>query len=574
MHLKNRLLSILAQQLTILVCLGFSSVLFLPAIVSGQGTSDIDPELAGIPANTAPVKVDGKTLFFVRGIASYPAEQRAATIGKRIEKAAANDSISSDSVLLVAREDRVMIYAGNEFIMSVYDADAEMEGIIRTVLAELFQQKIKVSIDSYRYERSRPALKTKMVNALIATGILIVILFGMLWLIRKIRNLLERKIQARIDSVENISFRLIRSHQLWKAFFLLFRVFRFVVILLLITGFLQYVLGQFPWTNKVALYTLGLFLDPVIKMGKGLLGFLPSLAFLIVIYVVTRYLLKLIKLFFAGIQDESIRMARFDPEWAMPTFKILRLFVIIFALVLAYPYIPGSNTSAFKGISVFLGVLLSLGSSSFIANIIAGYSMTYRGAFKKGDRIQVGDVTGFVEEQKLMVTRVRTLKNEDVVIPNSTMLSSNIVNYSARVKDTGLILHTTVGIGYETPWRQVDAMLKLAAEKTEGLLKNPPPFVIKQSLGDFAVNYEINAYCNDASKIPFYYNILHQNILDIFNENNVQIMTPAYEGDPETPKVVPREQWNTPLANERREEKGERREERREERGERRKEKL
>jgi len=141
-----------------------------------------------------------------------------------------------------------------------------------------------------------------------------------------------------------------------------------------------------------------------------------------------------------------------------------------------------------------------------------------------------------------------SLKNEEIVIPNTTMLSSNIVNYSAKAKDKGLILHTSVGIGYETPWRQVDAMLKLAADRTEGLLKNPPPFVLKKSLGDFAVTYEINVYCDDVSRMPMYYSILHQNILDVFNENNVQIMTPAYEGDPEIPKVVPKDQWDIPLA--------------------------
>jgi small-conductance mechanosensitive channel len=147
------------------------------------------------------------------------------------------------------------------------------------------------------------------------------------------------------------------------------------------------------------------------------------------------------------------------------------------------------------------------------------------------------------------------------VIPNSTLLSSNIVNYSKRAAEAGLILHTTVGIGYETPWRQVDAMLKEAAGRTEGLLKDPPPFVLKQSLGDFAVNYEINAYTADAVHIQRLYTVLHQNILDVFNENNVQIMTPAYETDPAEPKVVPEELWHTPLAKERREEKGERREE-------------
>ena len=174
--------------------------------------------------------------------------------------------------------------------------------------------------------------------------------------------------------------------------------------------------------------------------------------------------------------------------------------------------------------------------------------MTYRGAFKKGDRIKVDDQIGFVEEQRLLVTRLRSLKNEEIVIPNSTLLNSNITNYNASTKDKGVILHTTVGIGYETPWRQVEAMLLLAANRTEGLLKEPPPYVLQQSLGDFAITYEINVYCNDVIRIPHLYTALHRNILDVFNENNVQIMTPAYEGDPEIPKVVPRDQWNAPIA--------------------------
>jgi small-conductance mechanosensitive channel len=157
-----------------------------------------------------------------------------------------------------------------------------------------------------------------------------------------------------------------------------------------------------------------------------------------------------------------------------------------------------------------------------------------------------------VEEQKLLVTRLRSTKNEEIVIPNSVLLGSNIINYSTKAREKGLILHTTVGIGYETPWRQVEAMLILAANRTEGLLKDPPPFILHLSLGDFAVNYELNVYCNDVILMNELYTRLHRNILDVFNENNVQIMTPAYEGDPEIPKVVPRDQWNTPLAGEER----------------------
>jgi small-conductance mechanosensitive channel len=187
--------------------------------------------------------------------------------------------------------------------------------------------------------------------------------------------------------------------------------------------------------------------------------------------------------------------------------------------------------------------MFSIGSSSFIANIIAGYSMTYRRAFRVGDRIQVGEVFGDVSEIRLQVTHLRSLKNEEIVVPNSSLLSSSVVNYSSLARSRGLILHTTVGIGYETPWRQVEAMLLLAAERTPGLLREPAPFVLQKSLGDFCVVYEINVYCDVPAEMAALYSRLHQNILDVFNEYGVQIMTPAYEGDPERPKLVPKAKW-------------------------------
>jgi small-conductance mechanosensitive channel len=212
-------------------------------------------------------------------------------------------------------------------------------------------------------------------------------------------------------------------------------------------------------------------------------------------------------------------------------------------VVVAYPYIPGSSSEAFKGVSIFLGVVVSLGSSSVIANLMAGYTMIYRRAFKVGDRISIENLTGDVMEKRLMVTHLRTVKNEEVIVPNSTIINSNIINYSTLARSRGLILHTTLGIGYETPWRQVEAMLLLAADRTPGLLKEPAPFVLQKSLGGFAVNYELNAYCDKPHAMTQLYTAMHRNILDIFNEHGVQIMTPAYEGDPETPKVVPKDQW-------------------------------
>ena len=523
-------------------------VLFiLTGTLTAQQVMESDLETLENQKLIAPVKVDGDVLFMVRGSTSFPASDRAASISKRIRKAASNPYIPADSITIRSFADHVEIYAGSEFIMNVFAGDAEVEHLSIEIFSNMIKKKITATIKLYRIARSQPILFKKSARALGAAILLTVILIFLFWLFRKLNKVFQTRIQRRIESVENKSFKLIRSGQLWKAFNILFKTLRIGVTVLLIASFLNYILGLFPWTNNIATYTLKLFLDPVISMGDGILHFLPSLAFLIVIFLVTRYLLKLIKLLFTGLQNGDIIIKNFYPDWAMPTFRILRILVIAFALVIAYPYIPGSSSSAFKGVSVFVGLLLSLGSSSFISNVIAGYSLTYRRAFKRGDRIKVNDSDGFVEDQSLLVTRLRSLKAEEIVIPNSVMINSSILNYTSCAKEQGLVMHTVVGIGYETPWRQVDAMLKLAADRTEGLLKDPPPYVLKLSLGDFAVNYEINVFCSDVSRMHFLYNDLHQNILDVFNENNVQIMTPAYVMDPPEPKVVPEEQWNTPV---------------------------
>lgn len=523
-------------------------IFLLPVIAWCQGTGDVDPTLKEAQVNLAPVRVDGEVLFYVKGVMSYPADIRAKTIQKRIYKAAENRNILSDSVKAISDIGRMQIYAGREFIMNVYPIDAEADGISKELQAEVIVEKIKTIITNYRQERSADVIQANILKAFIAAVLMIVSLLIFRWLFRRLTHGLSRRVKNKIDQLENVSYKLIQANQLTKFLNVLTKTISGILIIIITVGFLDYILGLFPWTKAISVYILELFLDPLRSIGISFVDYLPSLIFLVVIFLVTQYLIKLTKLFFTGIDSGGIHIQNFDPEWAMPTFKIVKFFIIVFAVVVAFPYIPGSSTGAFQGISVFLGVLFSLGSSSFISNVVAGYSMTYRRAFKKGDRIQVNEMNGYVEEQSLMVTRLRSVKNEEIVIPNSLMLNSSVVNYSARAKQQGLILHTTVGIGYETPWRQVDAMLKLAADRTEGLLKDPPPFVLKKELGDFCITYEINVYCDDVLNMFKYYTELHQHILDLFNENNVQIMTPAYEGDPETPKVVPKEQWNTPLA--------------------------
>jgi small-conductance mechanosensitive channel len=248
--------------------------------------------------------------------------------------------------------------------------------------------------------------------------------------------------------------------------------------------------------------------------------------------------LKFIRLVFSSIENGTITIGGFDPDWAKPTYRLFRIFVVAFAVVVAFPYIPGSNTQAFKGVSLFIGLVFSLGSTSIIGNMISGYTLTYRRVFKPGDRVKIGDHVGDVQESRLLVTYLRTIKNEVTAVPNSSIVNAAVVNYSSLAQTKGLILHTSVGIGYETPWRQVEAILFEAAARTPGLLREPKPFVHEKELRTFDVEYQLNVYCDRPNSTASVYAALHRNILDLCNEYGVQIMTPAYESDPKDAKVV------------------------------------
>jgi small-conductance mechanosensitive channel len=253
------------------------------------------------------------------------------------------------------------------------------------------------------------------------------------------------------------------------------------------------------------------------------------LVFLAVLFFITRYVLRTLRFFFEQVSAEKVTVSGLDAEVAPITYRLIKLLILALVLVIAYPYIPGSESSAFKGVSIFLGVLFSLGSSSAIANLIAGVSLTYMRAFRVGDVIKVGDSTGVVLERRLYITRLKTFKNEDITIPNGIILTSHVTNFSQEVrKGDGLILHTSVTIGYDAPWETVHALLIEAANRTAHILKNPLPFVLQTTLNDFYVTYELNAYTATPERMPWIYGALHQNIQNQFNEAGVEIMSPHY----------------------------------------------
>jgi len=505
---------------------------------------------------TAPVEIDGNVLFRVRGVTSLPADQRAAGIRSRIEALARNPSFKTENLKTVDSGGYLSIMAGDVRVMALADADAQLEQVSLADLGRAGVDRIRDAIVQYRAERTTNSLLRAGVHALIATVVFTVAFVVLTWIAGKLELLLLRRLEGRIHSFGIQSFEIVRADRVIRILNALQRTFRLVVQFAFVVAYLSYVLRLFPFTRSTGNRLFELLAVPLVATGRDFLAAIPSLLFLTLLFIVTRFFLKLLRLFFDAVDRGTVRLDNFEQEWAEPTYKIVRLVVIALVAIIAYPYIPGSDSAAFKGISVFLGVLLSLGSSSAIANIIAGYTMIYRRAFRVGDRVKVGDTIGDVIEMRLQGTHVRTLKNEEVVIPSSQILNSHVVNYSSLGTKQGLILHTTVGIGYETPWRQVEAMLLLAASRTEGVEKEPAAFVHQTSLGDFAVNYELNAYTRAVPAMLEVYTSLHRNVLDVFNEYEVAIMTPAYVADPRDAKIVPKDRWNAPPAAQREREGG------------------
>jgi len=493
---------------------------------------------------SAPVVVDGAALFRVRGTSAYPADKRAGIIAQRIVSLAADPTFTREKLRIDnAQPDVAVVMADNTLLMAVYDADARLEGVAPNILAASIVIRIGEAVDTWRHDRA-PAILGR--NALFAAGATLaffLVLWASLVLFRRASRLKDGSLGKRVRDVNVFGLSILRAQQLWVLLGGALRLFWVTTILAAGYLYLSSVLMLFPWTRGFASNLIMLLVDPLRTIGRGFLEALPNLGFLLVLYFITRYALKLIRLFFDNIAEGKVTLTDFEQDWAIPTYRLVKIVVVAFAVIVAYPYIPGSSSEAFKGVSLFIGVIFSLGSSSVISNMIAGYTMIYRKLFKVGDRVRIGEFVGDVDQVRMLVSYLRTVKNEIVVIPNSTIINGEVVNYTTLSRKAGLILHTTVGIGYETPWRQVEAMLLEAAARTPGLLREPPPFVMHKTLGDFCVIYEINAFCDDSHAMDRLYTELHRNILDLFNEYGVQIMTPAYEGDPEQPKIVPREQW-------------------------------
>ena len=377
---------------------------------------------------------------------------------------------------------------------------------------------------------------------LLLVAIATIILFKVFGWVKAGFNLVAGRIESeREKSLKGFKFQRVEiftASQLTSFLLGVNKYVRYGVNILLVFAYLTGVFSVFPQTRGVVMKMLASIFDIVQSAWQGLMDYLPSLLNLIVIIFATYYLLKFMRFIFHEIEKGTITFAGFHADWALPTYQMMRFVVIAFALVVAFPFLPGSGSPAFQGVSVFVGLLFSLGSTSVVANIVSGVVLTYTRSFRMGDRVKIADTVGDIIEKGLLVTRIRTIKNVEITIPNSMVMGSHIINYSTVSQEHGLILNTTVTLGYDIPWRLIHETLIKAAQTTPGILPEPRPFVLQTSLDDSYVSYELNAYTNQPNRMAVIYSELHQNIQDFCNEAGIEILSPLYgalrDGNPST----------------------------------------
>jgi len=477
----------------------------------------------------APVGLDGKTLFFVRErVMSFTPEDRAGAIRRKLEMFLKDPLSHPETITVLDAETTSEIMAGEVVLMTITDRDAAAEGKPRAELAKEYAESLRSAVRSHIEVYGNRSLLLGAAYTLLATLVLAAFLVLFRRLFPRLYSIADSWKGTRIRSIRVQSVEILNADTIIGFIKGTIRWIRILATFLLFYVYIPLVLSFFPWTRGVAAVLIGYIFRPLKVVGNGILDFLPNLFFLVVISAVTHYVLRVIRFFFSGVEKGTFTIPGFYREWGEPTFKIVRVLVVAFAAVVAFPYLPGSGSPAFQGVSIFLGVLFSLGSTSAVANIVAGLILTYMRAFRVGDRVKIADSVGDVLEKTLLVTRVRTIKNVDVTIPNSMILASHIINYSSSAGEFGLILNTVVTIGYDVPWKQVHELLISAARKTNGILEPPAPFVLQTSLDDFYVSYELNAYTGNPQVMAVTYSLLHQNIQDAFNEAGVEIMSPHY----------------------------------------------
>jgi small-conductance mechanosensitive channel len=372
------------------------------------------------------------------------------------------------------------------------------------------------------------AQKLGIVAGIIAGQILLI---WIVWLLfKRLSEKISNSTDFRIKPLVIKNFRLLTSRQITNIILFLLKILKYVITAFQLFITVPIVFSFFPATEKLASTIFGFFLTPLKNIFFNAIRYIPNIITIIIILVITKYIIRALRFFTVQVAKGKLKLPRFYPEWAQPTFNILRFLLYAFTVAIIYPYLPGSDSRFFQGVSVFVGLIVSFGSSSAIGNLVAGLIITYMRSFKIGDRIQIQGNIGFVVEKSIMVLRIKTTKNEYITIPNLQVLQASIINYntSSDEDEEGLILHAEITFAYTTPWRLIHEILIEAALKTCHVLKNPKPFVLQTALDDFYAEYQINCYTKEIDNMPAIYSELYANLQDGFASRGLDMTAPHF----------------------------------------------
>lgn len=481
------------------------------------------------PSSGAPVVFRGQTLFSVLvPVGDLTVAARAAAIERRIAHAMDEADSGVDSLRLEPGTDAVDIFIGSVFITSVTDRDANPLGRTRGQLAADRALTLREALAADHAARSGRALLLSFAWSL---GALAIALAAIAFVVRglgRVRRVLLEWTRRRTQDVHVRGMTVVSVKHALVFVNGAVDVLRGLLLLLITLIAAHFVLTRFPATQDLAHSAEKSVHQALDWAGNGLLAFLPNLLYLAIIVFVTRYLLAAIRFTMDGIAGSRAVQADFPVEWVQPTYQILRFFVLALAAVMAFPFLPGFGSRAFQGVSVFVGIVLSLGSTAAIANLVAGIVLIYMRALSPGDRVRIGDNNGDVIACDRLAVKLRTCENTEISIPNVLALGTHITNYSRQAAKGRLILRTSVTIGYDIPWQRVSELLIAAARATPNIVSDPPPFVLRTALEDSYVRHELNAYTATARDMAGMYSNLHTNILDGFHAAGIEIMSPRY----------------------------------------------
>ena len=481
-----------------------------------------------------PVVFEGDTLFRVyRNVGAFGPVQRARLVTRQIEDLALLPRAQLDSLQVVETESGVynVVYQ-DRVINSVSPDDAAILDTTAVAVAQRNRDIITAALIR-SYEAHSLLTTLRDVGIFLGLTVALVLLWAGInklfhWLRLVLQQRLKRYMARQMVRSRSQLYRIVNPRAQVKVLLALLRGLRWLTLLFLLYLYLPFLFSRLSYTRGFGERLLEYVLTPLGFVWTSVIGFIPELIFIVVIVWVARQLANFVFWLGTRIQSGEVQLEGFYPDWARPTANLIRALIYVFTLIIIWPLLPGSESPAFQGVSVFIGLLLSLGGASTVGNAVSGVILTYMRPFQIGHRVRLGDTVGDVVSKNLLVTRIRTTKNEEITVPNGNLLSGGIVNYSALADTHGLVLHTSVTIGYDVPWPQVHELLIAAAARTPGIEAEPAPFVLQKALQDWYVEYELNATTRDSHAMPRTYSGLHANIQDAFRDAGVEIMSSHY----------------------------------------------